>query len=413
MRRALLAPALFLIIVRCILAADWPEFRGPTGQGHYAGKPLPVEWSTTKNVAWKQPIPGKGWSSPVVWRGRIYLTSGVPVEGSKDLSLQALCLDAESGKLLWQTEVFRPESAKSPRIHQKNSPASPTPLTDGKRLYVHFGHQGTAALDLDGKVLWRNTDLGYAPVHGNGGSPILVGERLIFSGDGSDKQFIVALDPATGKVTWKTDRNSTAAKRFSFSTPLAVAVNGTTQIVSPASDAVIAYDAADGKELWRVKYDGYSVVPRPVSGHGMVFLSSGYDRPSLLGVKVDGKGDVTVSHLAWKAAKGAPHNPSALLVGDELYMVSDLGIVSCLDARSGKVHWQERLNGNFSASPLFADGKVYLQSEEGVATVLRAGKKFEKLATNAMDERTLASLAAVDGVIYLRTEGHLYRIEKR
>lgn len=413
MHQAFTAAIVCLIAMVTARAEDWPEFRGPTGQGHYTGKPLPVEWSTTKNVAWKLAIPGKGWSSPVVWRGRIYLTSGVPVEGSKDLSLEALCLDAENGKLLWQTEVFRPESAKSPRIHQKNSPASPTPLTDGKRLYVHFGHQGTAALDLDGKVLWRNTELGYAPVHGNGGSPVLVDNRLIFSGDGSDKQFIVAIDAATGKVIWKTDRNSTAAKRFSFSTPLAVAANSTTQIVSPASDAVIAYDAADGRELWRVKYDGYSVVPRPVYGHGMVFLSSGYDRPSLLGVKVDGKGDVTASHLAWKAVKGAPHNPSALLVGDELYMVSDQGIVSCLDARTGKVHWQERLNGNFSASPLFADGKIYLQSEEGLATVLRAGKKFEKLATNAMNERTLASLAAVDGVIYLRTEGHLYRIEKK
>jgi outer membrane protein assembly factor BamB len=204
------AAVLGLAVIAHARGDDWPEFRGPTGQGHYVGKPLPVEWSTTKNVVWKQPIPGTGWSSPVIWKGRIYLTSAVAVPGSKDLSLQAICVDAEKGKLLWQAEVFRPDAAASPRIHKKNSHASPTPLTDGKRLYVHFGHQGTAALDLDGKVLWRNQELGYAPVHGNGGSPILVEERLIFSCDGFDKQFVVALDAANGKVSWKTARKSEA-----------------------------------------------------------------------------------------------------------------------------------------------------------------------------------------------------------
>lgn len=414
MPRQVIHPTVVLLaIVFSARADDWPEFRGPTGQGHYAGKSLPVEWSATKNVVWKQPIPGKGWSSPIVWKGRIYLTSAIQIPGNKELSLQALCLDAHQGKLIWQTEVFRPDSSKSPRIHKKNSPASPTPLTDGKQLYVHFGHQGTAALDLDGKIVWRNTELGYMPIHGNGGSPILVGDRLIFSCDGFDKQFVVALDRASGKVVWKTDRKSEAFKKFSFSTPLAISVNGKTQIVSPTSDAVVTYDAAEGKELWRAKYDGYSVVPRPVHGHGMVFLSSGYDRPSLLAIRVDGVGEVTASHVAWSVTKGAPHTPSPLLVGDELYLVSDLGIASCLDARTAKVHWQERVDGNFSASPLLADGKIYLQSEEGVTTVLRAGKNFARLATNVLNERTLASLAAVDGAIYLRTEGHLYRIEKK
>ena len=408
----LISMSIVLVVLSQLHAEDWPEFRGPTGQGHY-GKALPTEWSTTKNVVWKQTIPGKGWSSPIVQDGRVFLTTAVPVPGSKDQSLQALCLDAAKGKLLWQTEVFRQDGAKAPRIHKKNSHASPTPLTDGRRLFVHFGHQGTACLDLDGKVLWRNTELRYVPVHGNGGSPILVKDKLVFSCDGFDKQFVVALDKDRGKVVWKTDRKCEAFKKFSFSTPLLIAANGREQIISPTSDAVVAYDPADGKEIWRAKYDGYSLIPRPVFGHGMVFLSSGYDLPSLLAIRVNGRGDVTKSHIAWTISKGAPLTPSPLLVKDELYMVSDGGLASCLDAKSGKVHWQKRIGGAFSASPVHADSRIYLQSEEGVTTVLKIGTAFEQIAQNKMEERTFASFAAADGAIYLRTESKLYRIQEK
>jgi len=393
-------------------AENWPEFRGPTGQGTYAGKNLPIEWSKTKNVAWKQAIPGKGWSSPIVQDGKIYLTTAAPIADSKDLSLRALCLDAADGKILWNVEVFR-QDAKAPRIHSKNSHASPSPLTDGRRLYVHFGHQGTAALDFAGKVLWRNTEHHYAPVHGNGGTPILVDDKLVFSGDGGDKQFVVALDAASGETAWKTDRKCEFYKKFSFGTPLVITVNGKQQIVSPASGAVMAYDPKDGKELWRAAYDGYSVIPRPVFGHGMIFFSSGYDQPKLLAIRADGAGDVTATHIAWTLAKGAPHAPSPLLVGDELYTVADNGIASCLDARTGRIHWQERIDGNFSASPFYADGKIYLQSEDGVTTVIRAAKSFERLAESRLDERTFASYAVADGAIYLRTESQLYRIQAK
>lgn len=412
LRLPCLLAALFISFGLTARAENWPEFRGPTGQGHSTGKKLPVEWSTTKNVVWKTPIPGAGWSSPIIWEGRVYLTSAIPIDDSKDLSLSALCLDAADGKILWQTEAIRQDGAKAPPIHSKNSHASPTPITDGQRLYVHFGHQGTACLDLAGKVLWRTTEHRYAPVHGNGGTPILVDNQLIFSGDGGDKQFVVALNAATGKTIWKTDRKSEAYKKFSFSTPLLITVNNQKQIVSPTSDAVVAYDP-DGKELWRAKYDGYSVIPRPVFGHGMVFFSTGYDRPAMMAVRVDGKGDVTETHVAWTLAKGAPHAPSPLLVGDELYIVSDGGIASCLDARSGAIHWQERVTGNFSASPLHADGKIYLQSEDGVTTVVKAGKTFERLAENELKERTFASYAVADGAICLRTETQLYRIQAK
>jgi outer membrane protein assembly factor BamB len=411
MLRWSLLPAFLFATAISARAENWPEFRGPTGQGLYPGKNLPIEWSPTKNVAWMKPIPGKGWSSPIIQDGRVYLTSAVPIAESKDLALQALCLDAESGKQLWQTEVFRQDGAKAAKVHGKNSHASPTPITDGKRLYVHFGHQGAACLDLKGKVLWRNTELTYKPVHGNGGTPILVGERLIFSTDGADKQFVNALNTADGKVAWKTNRKSEAGNKFSFSTPLLIDVNGKKQIISPASDAVMAYDPSDGTEIWRVKYTGYSVIPRPVFGHGMVFISTSYNNPVVMAIKVDGSGDVTKSHVVWSTKKGGPHTPSLLLVGAELYMVSDGGTVSCLDARTGDVHWSERLELAFSASPFYADGKIYLQSENGTTTVLRAGTTYEVVATSKLGERTFACYAVADGAIYLRTESKLYRIQ--
>ena len=235
----------------------------------------------------------------------------------------------------------------------------------------------------------------------------------MFSCDGYDQQFVVALDRAKGTVLWKTARNTESLKKFSFSTPLLITVNGKQQIISPGSGAVGAYDPASGREIWRVKYEGYSVIPRPVFGRGLVFVSSGFESPSLLAIRPDGHGDVTTSHVAWTLRKGAPLTPSPLLVGDELYLVSDPGIASCVDARTGKAHWQERIGGNYSASPLYADGKIYCQDEGGTGVVLKAGKRFEVLARNSLGERTLASYAVSDGAFFIRTENYLYRIQER
>ncbi len=373
--------AVMALLVPCLCAAiradDWPEFRGPTGQGLVPKGDLPLSWGKDKNVAWKQTIPGRGWSSPVVVGGRVYLTTSVPARDGSDQLLEAICLNADKGEVLWEKEVFRQDGKKSPRIHAKNSHASPTPIVRGDRLFVHFGHQGTACLDLQGKVLWRNTSLRYAPVHGNGGSPILVGDALVFSCDGGDKRFVAALNVADGKVLWKTERTGEAAKKFSFSTPLLIEVKGHKQIISPGSNVVCAYDPADGREIWRVRYDGYSVIPRPVYGHGLLFISTGYDRPSLLAIRADGNGDVTDTHVVWRTNKAVPHAPSPLLVGDELYLVSDNGQASCRDARTGRIYWQERIGGSYSASPLFAGGKLYFQSEQGSGVVLQAGKEFK------------------------------------
>jgi outer membrane protein assembly factor BamB len=390
-------------------AADWTEFRGPTGQGHSSEERLPVEWSKEKNVVWKVATP-PGWSSPIVAGGKVYMTAAVPQAGG--YSLRALCLDAGIGKKLWEREVFT-EGADAPRIHSKNSHASPTPLIEGDHIYVHFGHMGTACLDRDGKIVWSNRDLTYRPVHGSGGSPILVDDMLIFSSDGASEQFIVGLDKTTGKVRWKTKRDTEAEKKFSFSTPLVIEVKGQKQLISPGSDVVHALDPATGKEIWHARYSGYSVIPRPVFGHGLLFVCTGYDVPGLVAIRPDGSGDVTETHIIWKMRQGSPHTPSPLLVGDELYTVSDGGVATCMDARTGKVHWQKRLGGAFSASPVHAGDKVYFQSEDGVGTVVAASTTFKQLGRNALGERTLASYAVADGALFIRTDRQLYRIGKR
>jgi outer membrane protein assembly factor BamB len=259
-------------------------------------------------------------------------------------------------------------------------------------------------LDREGQLIWANRNIHYQPVHGNGAAPILTDSALVFSCDGSDQPFVIALDRAKGTVLWKTARNTESLKKFSFSTPLLITVNGKPQIISPGSGAVCAYDPATGREIWRVKYEGYSVIPRPVFGQSLVFVCSGFESPSLLAIRPDGQGDVTVSHVAWTLRKGAPLTPSPSLVGDELYLVSDSGIASCVDARTGRAHWQERIGGNYSASPLYADGKIYCQDEGGTGVVLKAGKRFEVLARNSIGERTLASYAVSDGAFHSNRE---------
>jgi outer membrane protein assembly factor BamB len=384
-----------------MLALLWPEFRGPTGQGVSTATNLPVVWSSTTNVVWKQPVPGLGWSSPVLANDKVFLTTAI--ETNNAVSLRALCLEARSGRTVWNTEIFTPAPQ---RAHEKNSHASPTPVVEGERVYVHFGHYGTACLDLAGKVVWRSSALKYPPVHGNAGSPVVVGEALIFNCDGAEKPFVAALNKRSGEVLWKFQRETAAKKKFSFSTPLVV--NG--QVITVGSGGAFALDPKTGKELWRLPFtEGYSVIPRPVHGHGLIFITTGFDRPVVMAIRPS----ANKAEVVWTLNRGAPNTPSLLLVGDELYMVSDAGIASCIDARSGKVHWQERVGGNYSASPVYADGKIYLQSEEGKGVVLKAGKEFRKLAENALEEKTLASYAVGDGTLFIRTAEHLYCLGSR
>ncbi len=402
---------LVLVVAASAVAEEWTQFRGPTGDGISAAKNVPIVWSTKEHVVWKEPMPGVGWSSPVLSRGKLYMTTAV--EAGEDVtSLRVLCVNAADGKIIWNTEVFKPESTAVKERHSKNSLASPSPILAGDRLYVHFGHLGTAALDLSGKVLWRQTALAYKPRHGNGGSPMLVDDLLIFNCDADADPFVAALDVKNGEVRWKTPRNTTASRTFSFSTPMVIELNGMTQVISPGSGFVGAYNPQDGKELWRVGYgEGYSVVPRPVYAHGLLFLASGYERPTLYAIDPKGaSGDVTETHVVWTATKGAPLTPSMLVVGNELYAVADNGVATCFDARTGKVHWTKRLAGDFSASLVFADGRIYFQNESGVTYVVKAGPEYELLSTNDIEERTLATLVPADGAVFIRSESHLWRI---
>lgn len=392
--------------------ADWPEFRGPSGDGTLRDTDLPTEWSRQQNVTWRTELPGEGWSSPVVIGSKIYLTAAVPrlpTEPDSGFDLVLLIVDAASGERIRQVTLFG-EGPNAPRIHQKNSRASATPVFDGKRLYVHFGHHGTACTTLDGEVLWKNDSLAYRPVHGNGGSPVVVAGKLIFSRDGAETGEITALDASTGELAWQTPRDVEARKTFSFCTPLVLDDGKQTQVIVPGSNVVQSVDPETGAERWRVTYEGYSVVPRPIHYAGLVFVSTGYDRPTLLAIDPSGRGDVTETHVRWRATSGIPKTPSLVGFKGKVAMISDDGIASGYDARTGKRQWIERIGGNFSASPLLADHRLYVVSEAGLCTILDLSGTPSEIAVNDLGERTLASPAVIDGDLLIRTAEALYRI---
>ena len=339
---------------------DWPEFRGPTAQGHSDAGDLPLTWNESANVVWKVPIPGQGWSSPVMRDGRIWLTTGTSEGDSPQArhSLRALGLDFDSGRLLHDVEVFALEGP--PSLHTKNSSASPTPILEEDRVYVHFGDFGTAALDSRGKILWKSRRLRYVEQYGPGATPALADDLLLISCDGTDTQFVAALDKNDGTVRWKTLRED---GDMAYSTPLVIAAAGLRQVISTGANQAVSYELITGEKLWWIRYVGFSQVPRPLFVHGLVYLvNPALGKPILYAVRPGGRGDVTKSHVVWTWQRGVPVTPSPLIVGDEIYFVSDGGILTCLDARKGTLHWRERLGGNFSASPAFADGKIFLLS---------------------------------------------------
>ena len=414
----------FLLLILCLFAAssaaraqevssagvateEWPEFRGPGAQGHSAERGLPVQWAEGTNVLWKSSVPGLGWSTPVVANGRVWITTAVEQRG---VSLRALAFDVESGKEVINVEVFKIPFDRR-ELNPKNSWASPSPVIDGDRVYVHFGADGTAALTTTGDIVWK-ARFEYQSQHGAGGSPIVYGDLLIFSCDGSDAAFVIALDKRTGKVKWKSNRGFPSDQ--AYTTPLMIRAADRDQLISVGAFRARAYDPLTGKEIWRVRYDeGFSNVPRPVFAHGLVYIVTGFQQPELLAVRPDGTGDVTKTHIAWRLQRGAPLTPSPIVVGDELYIVNDGGIASCIDAKTGAVIWQSRLGGTYSASPVHADGRLYFPAEQGVTTVIAPGREARRLATNKLDGSLLASMAVARGSIFLRTDSHLYRIAER
>ncbi len=390
----------------------WPEFRGPTGDGHSDCRGLPVTWSETENVAWKTAIPGRGWSSPVIWHGQIWLTTATP-DGKE---MFAVCVDRETGKIVRNVKVF--DAANPEPIAAINSYASPTSVVEEGRVYHHYGTYGTACMDTaTGQILWTRRDLNCDHHEGPGSSPILFGNLLIVHVDGRDVQYVVALDKLTGRTVWKTDRSVdyspySTNQRKAYSTPQVITVNGQTQLISPGPKAMMGYDARTGEELWKVRYHGWSMVARPLFGHGLVFMVNDYDRPELLAVRPDGQGDVTDSHVAWTVPRGMPSQPSFLLVDDLLYLVNNGGIVYAIEARTGAEVWRSRIDGDFSASPIYADGRIYFFARNSIATVIEPGREFRRLAVNRLDDEPLmASPATAGGALFVRTESHLYRIQ--
>ena len=411
-RQVLLIPALLLFGYPANAQESWTQFRGPRGDGVAAAESNPpVSWSQTKNIAWRTETPGEGWSSPVIQDDKIYLSAAIANDDG-DFELSLVIVDANSGELLKTSKLMMQKATTTPKIHKKNSHASPTPIISGNRIYLHFGYQGTVCADLNGEVIWQNRDLDFPPVHGNGGSPILVDDKLIFTCDGAKDPKIVALDAAGGQLTWETSRPVDARKKFSFATPALIEVDGVKQVIAPGSDCVLALDPASGEIIWEAHYSGYSVVPKPIFESGMVLVSTSFDNASLLAITPDGRGDVTDTHVQWEVDRNISRTPS--MIGDKglVYCVSDSGIAQCMDAKTGDVLYQQRLGGNYSASPTLARDRIYFTNESGVTVVVKAGEEFQRLAENDLGERTLASMAIVGDAIIMRTEDALYRIEE-
>ena len=419
-------------------ANEWRQFRGPDGQGHATeAKNLPDTWSETENVVWKGAIPGRGWSSPVFAGSTIWLTTAIehplaaeeleqarakklaknPLAKQMDVLgsvvLCAIGLNADTGRLEQNIELFALSELEP--IHSLNSFASPTPVLDGTMLYCHFGELGTACINTDtNSVVWKK-QLPSKHSVGPGSSPVVHNDLFIVPCDGTEQQYVIALNKRTGEQVWKTKRppmsGDQAEMHKSFSTPLVVKAHGRDQIIVPGPQWVVAYDPRDGYEIWRVRYgDGFSNVPRPIVGHGMAYICTGFMAPQLWAIGLDGQGDVTQTHVKFKVPKQVPAMPSPVLVEDQLYFISDQGVATSVNAKTGAPIWTKRISGNFAASPLFADGKLYFSSQEGKTTVVRPGREYDEITVNSLDGQLMASPAVLDESLLLRSQSHLYRI---
>ncbi len=407
--------------------ADWPEFRGPLGNGMAtqpgeAPRGLPLQWSETENVKWKTAIHDKGWSTPVVLNGQIWMTTATP-EGN---DFFAVCVDAETGKILCDQKLFHCD-APEPLGQDVNCYASPSPVIEPGRVWVHFGSYGTACLDTATfKVIWQRTDLPCRHYRGPGSSLYIWKDMLYLTMDGVDVEYVAALDKTTGKTVWKTDRTTawldlddTGQKkrqgdfRKAFTTPLVIEAAGKAQLISPGSYTAYSYDALTGRELWKAHHTAYSPAVRPVFGNGIVYLMTGRGDAALWAVRPDGTGDVTDSSVVWKAeGKMVPNESSPLLVDGLFYMVSGDGLATCLDAATGEKAYSERIGGNYMASPVYADGRIYCCNNQGKTTVLKPGRTFEVLATSKLDNGFMASPAVTGKALILRTKTDLYRVEQ-
>jgi outer membrane protein assembly factor BamB len=413
-------------------AEEWPQWRGPRGAGLAVGTGYPLTWSETENISWKTPLPGRGWSSPVISGGKVWMTTAFevpctpeeekerlktntgdqPLTLLSEVKLNALCVDTQTGKLEQNIPLL---TVKNPQwVHQQNSFASPTPYLHEGRLYAHFGTFGTACLDLaSAKVLWTNQTIQLMHENGPGSSPIVWRDLVFFHADGSDTQKLYALQKDTGKISWQITRSGTLRSnpqlKKSYATPLIIERDGQPILLSNGADWLYGYDPATGMEKWRRAYGdlGFSLSALPVEANGMVYYSTGFMKPALHAVRCSATGE---PELVWSVGKNVPTIPSPLATGDQVFFLADAAFCSSVDAKTGEEHYRERLGGQFNASPLLADGRLYATTRDGVTHVLATGSKFQKLAQNKLPGQQWSTFAAVGGAFYARTDTALYKI---
>ena len=436
--------ACLLALLTCsslAIADSWPQFRGPNGNGVVEGQNVPITFSETQNVTWKTALPGRGWSSPVIADDVVWATTAIEVfpddeekiqmmikkgvkeekfkqlDVAKQIDLKLLKIDLESGKLISQIELATIDAPDA--IHSLNSYASPTPVIDGDNIYCHFGTYGTFCIDrASGQQKWtRRLPLVHSV--GPGSSPIVFKDMLILIQDGVDRQYVVAMDKATGETIWEQDRPAMDApsgdQKKAYSTPVAVSdKQGREQLICLASQWIVAYEPKTGDEIWRVRHGkGFSVVPRPVYSDGVVYFSTGFGKPELWAIKVDGSGDVTDTHVLWQVRKGIPAKPSPLVHDGKIYVIDDGGIASCFDTESGDQIWKQRIGGKYASSPVMVGGYIYIGSQDGTVTVLKPGREGKVVAENKLDGQIMASPAVVDNALIVRTANAMYRIEAK
>lgn len=401
----------FLLLASTLVYSQdhWPQFRGPTGDGHSTVKKLVTSFSETENIRWKTPIHDKGWSSPVIWGDQVWLTTA-KADGKE---LFALMIDKNTGKIVHDLKLFTP--ANPPDLTKFNSHATPTPVIEEGRVFLHYGSYGTACLNTKtGEVLWKREDLKCDHWRGPASSPILWGESVILTFDGYDLQYSIALDKKTGETIWKKDhaikyKTDNGDYKKAFGTPSVFEIGGKPQLVTPSSEQSIGSDPKTGEEIWRVTNGGMNEACKPVLAHGLIYLSTGHTS-NMIAVKVGLKGDLDKSAIAWELQKQAPTRPSIIVIGDELYLVNDNGIPACLNAKTGKKHWTARFDGAFSGSPIYAGGHLYFPGEGGKTYVIKPGIEYEEVSVNKLDDGSRSSMAVAGDAIYHRTITHLYCI---
>jgi len=415
---------------------NWSQWRGPDGAGISSETNVPTEWGVDKNIKWRTPIAGRGHSQPIVWGAKIFLTSDIEGEvapGAKAVehkiegqifvhpdsvganrkhTFKVICVDRNTGNILWEQTAYN--GTVYDDRHRKGSYAAPTPATDGNDVYVWFGGEGDGlyCYDFNGKLVWKTAVGKIASVGmGPGTSPVLFDNLVILQCDEDEgkNSFIVALDKKTGREVWKTPRKVQA----SWSTPLVVRGGQRAELITSGNELIISYDPKTGKELWTTKGHGSNAIGTPLAGHGMVFVYAGFPVKKTMAIKLGGSGDVTESNVAWQYDKGTAYVPSSILYGDYIYLMSDRGVLTCLDAKTGKVIYEGGripAPATFTASPVAFDGKLLLTSEDGDTYVIKAGPKHEVIATNSVGEPVFASPAISDGMIFIRAVSNLYCI---